>query len=617
MFTGLLPTRTGVRDNVSPAVVPEVPLLAELLRNAGFRTGAFLSSVVLRGEAGLDRGFQVYSDEFDADPTDPRFLTTAQKRGDETLAEAIAWLEAQPAEERLFLWLHLYDPHDPYDPPEPFASRYPERPYAGEVAWTDDLVGQLMAALERLGLASDSLLIATADHGEGLGDHGELLHGYFAYETTLRVPLVMRGPGIQAGRRLAGPAALVDLMPTVLQLTGVVPPAALELSGQSLATALRGGSEPATRPLYAESQVPKLRFGWSDLRVLRDGPWKFIAAPEPELYDLVSDPGETDNLASRQARRAAAMSNALTPFIDAERAAETADEEVSAELRAQLAALGYLGAVDTAVEDRGADPKEKLGEFRFANDAMRSGLELLRAGRFERSAQRFTALLERGIDSAEIRLHLGQALLGADRVVEAAEELATAAALDPQQTGAWLGLADAHSRLGEQQEALAALRAGQKAQPGEAVFWREEARLLRILGRSSKARQAIAVAIELQPTDAFLRAGMSELLWEERRPEEALDELRRAIELDGENPRYWNALGQRLGELGRFSEAEPAFRRAASLIPDNPSYAFNLALAVARQERYAEARPLFERALGLDPEAADTRAWLRRLSALE
>ncbi len=616
LLTGLLPTRTGVRDNVSPAVVPRVPLLAEVLERAGFRTAAFVSSVVLAGGSGLDRGFEVYADEFDADPTDPRFLSTAQKAGDRTLAEAVGWLEAAPKDERIFLWLHLYDPHEPYEPPEPFAGRYPDRPYAGEVAWTDEVVGRLLAALERLGLAADSLVIATADHGEGLGEHGELLHGYFAYETTLRVPLLIRGPGIPPGRRLAGPVGLVDLAPTILELVGLAPPDGAELSGRSLAAALRGGPEPAPRPLYAESLVPRLRFGWSDLRVLREGPWKFIAAPVPELYDLAADPEEADNLASRQARRAAAMGERLAPFLGAERSSEAAGEELSSELREQLAALGYLGAVETVAEDRGADPKEKIGEFRFANDAMRSGLELLRAGRFDQSATRFGALVERGIDSAEIRLHLAQSLLGLDRVPAAAEEFAAAAAADPRLSRAWLGLADAHSRLGEPEEALAALRAGRQTQPEEALFRREEARLLRLLGRPDEAHAALVAAIELEPRDPFLRAGLSELLWEAQRPEEALTELRRATELGPDNPRYWNALGQRLGELGRFAEAEAKFRRALSLAPDNPGYAFNLALAVARQERFAEARPLFERALELDPGAADARAWVEQLKTL-
>ena len=616
LMSGLLPTRTGVRANVSPAVVPDVPPLAELLGAAGFRNAAFLSSVVLKGDSGLARGFQLYDDEFDADPADPRFLTSAQKRGDETVAAAVGWLEAAAADERLFLWLHLYDPHDPYEPPEPFASRYPDRPYAGEVAWTDELVGRLLAALERLGMAAETLVVVTSDHGEGLGDHGELLHGFFAYETTLRVPLILRGPGIEPGRRLAGPAALVDLKPTILELTGLRPPAGAELSGRSLAATLGGGPEPAPAPLYAESLVPRLRFGWSDLRVLRDGPWKYIDAPEPELYDLASDPGEGDNLASRQARRAAAMRDTLAPLVAAERATETADDALSAELRDQLAALGYLGAVETAAEDRGADPKEKIGEFRFANDAMRSGLEMLRARRFDLSAQRFGALLERGIDSPEIRLNLGRSLLALDRTAEAAEQFAAAAAASPQLGRAWLGLADAHSRLGEHEEALAALSSGRRAQPDEALLWREEARLLRILGRPAEARIALTEAIERQPDDPFLHAGLSELLWDAGRPEEGLAALGRATELGPANPRYWNALGQRLGELARFAEAEPAFRRAVELAPENPAYAFNLALAVARQERYAEARPLFQRALELDPSAKDARAWLQELERL-
>ncbi len=207
IFTGRLPSETGIRDNISPAVVPGVPLLAEVLKNAGFATGAFVSSVVLDASSGLGRGFDAYGDKIGDAGEAAQFLNTLQRRGDATTDEAIAWLDkarAGSAEKRLFLWLHLYDPHDPYEPPEPWATRFRERPYDGEVAFADEQVGRLEAALTRLGIAGETALVVTADHGEGLGDHGETLHGFFVYQSTLRVPFFVRGPGVVPGTRLPG-----------------------------------------------------------------------------------------------------------------------------------------------------------------------------------------------------------------------------------------------------------------------------------------------------------------------------------------------------------------------------------------------------------------------------
>ena len=220
LFTGLLPSEHGIRDNVSPAVVPQVPLLAELFRKNGFATGAFVSSVVLESQSGLDRGFDVYADRFEGASGDAQFLNTVQKKGEDTIAEAVAWL-ARAGGRRVFLWLHLYEPHDPYEPPEPYASRYAGRPYDGEVAWTDELVGRFEDALGSLGLRDDTALVVTSDHGEGLGEHDEALHGFFVYQTTLRVPFLVRAPGIPPGRRLERTVRLVDVFPTVLELAGL------------------------------------------------------------------------------------------------------------------------------------------------------------------------------------------------------------------------------------------------------------------------------------------------------------------------------------------------------------------------------------------------------------
>jgi choline-sulfatase len=624
LFTGRLPPRTGIRDNISPAVVPDVPLLAETLAKAGFATAAFVSSVVLDASSGLDRGFSTYGATFESEGPGAQFLSTVQKKGDVTTREAIAWLEAlkrrSPAPDfRAFLWLHLYDPHDPYEPPEPYATRYRDRPYDGEVAFADELVGRLDDALSRLGMRDRSLLLVTADHGEGLGEHDESLHGFFAYQSTLRVPFLMRGPGIKPGLRLKATARLVDVYPTVLDLLGVAPAPGADLDGTSLAGPLRGQG-PATEPVvYAESLVPLLHFGWSDLRVVREGRWKYIEAPRPELYDLANDPSETTNLAAREPARAQALRGALASFLDAERKNSTAGasrSSVPPELLEKLGALGYVGgAAPAETKTPGADPKDRIQEFRIANDLIRQGLLLFHEKDYGASAERFGDVLRRGISSFEVRFYLGRSLLELGRPREATPHLAEATRLLPVQASAWTGLADARAAAGDAEGALSALRKGQAAVPADASLRLAEAHLLAALGRKAEARVAYEAALPLAPTNARVRTSLGELLRDLGETAEALRRQREAVAIDPAYASGWNSLGMTLGGNGRVSEAEQAFREAARLDPKNHRFAYNLGLILVRQGRRDEARPFFEAALALEPSFGPAREQLARIRA--
>ena len=584
IFTGRLPPETGIRDNISPAVVPGVPVLAEVLKGAGFATAAFVSSIVLDSSSGLDRGFDVYDDAIAGSGGGAEFLNTLQRRGDVTTTAAIGWLEktrqASP-QGRVFLWLHLYDPHDPYEPPEPWASRFARHLYDGEVAFADEQVGRLDAALARLGLKDETALLVTSDHGEGLGDHGETLHGFFAYQTTLRVPFLVRGPGVRAGTRLASTAALVDVFPTAIELVGL-PPVGAPLSGRSLLPELRGGAARAEVPVYAETLVPLLHFGWSDLRVLRDGRFKYIQAPRPELYDLASDPGETANLVPAQAPRAQAMRAGLGKFLDAERAAAAARAggpapAVATELLEKLGALGYVGgAVPAETATPGADPKDMVTEFRVANDLMREGLLRLHDRDYAASAARFQAVLARKVSSFEVHFYLGRALAGLSRHAEAARHFEEAARRSPGFAEAWEGLA----------------------------------RSLAAVGKRAEARAAYEKAAALRPKDAALQARLGELLRDMGAVEEAIRRQSAATELAPGVAEYWNSLGMTLGGNGRAAEAERAFREATRLDDRNARYAYNLGLILERQGRATEARPWYEKALALDGSFAPARGKL-------
>jgi arylsulfatase A-like enzyme/Flp pilus assembly protein TadD len=610
LFTGLLPASHGIRDNVSPALDAKVPLLAETLHAAGFRTAGFVSSVVLSRQSGLQRGFDTYSDAFDVDDDDARFLNTIQKRGDGPTAEAIAWLEKEaPSGARLFAWLHLYDPHDPYEPPEPYASRYADRPYDGEVAYADELVGRLDDALTRLKLRDDTLLVVTADHGEGLGEHGEEVHGYFVYETTLRVPLLVRGPGVTAGTRLPVTAHTSDLLPTVQALAGLAPPARTD--GRSLARALAGGAAPDASATYAESLTPLLHYGWSDLRALRDGRFKYILAPRPELYDLRDDPHELRNLAEADGARAQAMRAALLRRLSGEtRAAATVS--VPEDVLEKLGALGYVGGGSGAAPT-GADPKDKLEDYKAINRLVREGLTRLHDRDFAGSAERFRALQARGIDSFEAHYYLGRALVGLARWREAATQFEGALRWQPAYVAAHEALATCRERTGDTRGALAALREGQRRSPRDPRLLDAEASLQRRLGNPAEARRAYEAMLPLAPKDALVRVQLGELYRDAGDPARGAALLREAVALDPSSASYWNALGMVLGGQDALADAEKAFREAVARDPRSARYRFNLGLALERQGRRDEARAAFRDALAADPAFAPARQRLREI----
>ncbi len=620
LFTGLLPYQHGIRDNVSPGLGASVPTLAAVLQQKGFRTAAFVSSIVLSKQSGLDRGFETYSDEFEAEGDDARFLNTIQKRGDATLDEAVRWLEGVPKERRALLWLHLYDPHDPYEPPEPYASRYAGRPYDGEVAWTDELIGRLDTALERTGRRSEALLVITSDHGEGLGEHNESAHGFFVYQATLRVPLIVRGPGVKPGSRLAVTAQSVDVLPTLLEMLDVEPPAGATLAGRSLARALRGKERPLENAVYAESLLPLLHFGWSDLRTIREGRFKYVEAPRPELYDLAEDPGESHDLSASQPSSRESMRAALAQHLEAERAWQarapaTGAANVPPDLLEKLGALGYLGArAPGQGASPGADPKDKIEEFKAANRLIREGLVKLREKDYAKSAANFRELLSLRIESFEVHYYLGRALVGLKDYSSAAPHFEGALRFQPAYGAAYDALAQCHAVRGDLNAALQVLDRGRKAAPTYAPLPQREAEYRVRLGDRQGAIQAFEAALPLAPSNALLRVRLGELLRDQGDFGRAAAIMREAVALDESVASYWNSLGMVLGAAGELPEAESAFREAVSRDASHARYPYNLGLVLQRQGRSADAAPHFRKAAELDPSFTPARDRLRELA---
>ncbi|HEV7519422.1 MAG TPA: sulfatase, partial [Thermoanaerobaculia bacterium] len=349
LMTGLFPAAHGVRDNGGFKLAPERVTLAEVLKAHGWATGGFIAAYVLDHRWGIAQGFDRYFDDFDLSKFKTVSMGDIQRPGNEVVGKALEWIGSPAVRDRpFFAWVHLYDPHAPYAPPEPFASRYALHPYNGEIAWTDSLVGQLLAGLERLGVRERTVIAILGDHGESLGEHGETGHGFFLYEPTTRVPFLLAGPypGL-AGKRVRAVARHVDLMPTVLELLGITdgPP----VQGRSLVPLITGkaASAAALPQGYSEAFYARFHYGWSELRAVRTERYHFIEAPRAELYDLAADPGELHNLAATERRTVAALRQSLGEIeqqTGRAQAAPTPIEEDEETLR-KLSALGYVGTM--------------------------------------------------------------------------------------------------------------------------------------------------------------------------------------------------------------------------------------------------------------------------------
>jgi arylsulfatase A-like enzyme len=292
LFTGLYPRAHGVRNNATFRLGSDAVTLAERLRDAGFQTGAVVGSQVLHANHGLDQGF----DEYDDSIRGQEGSLFTQRNAEAVVDRGLEWLGERDKNSRWFLWLHLFDPHAEYEPPEPYRRQYAESPYDGEIAYADEQIRRMFSYLEQQGVMDRTLIVVTSDHGESLGDHGEPTHGIFVYDATARIPLLMRYPGrIPSGRAIEDIVRIIDVAPTALEILGVEP-GNLSPQGSSLIPLVEGRKSPP-RTAFIVSWAPRLLYGWSELTAIRAEGWKYIRAPRPELYALVDDPEETQDLA--------------------------------------------------------------------------------------------------------------------------------------------------------------------------------------------------------------------------------------------------------------------------------------------------------------------------------
>lgn len=624
ILTGLYPPVHGVRDNVVFPLADRHETLATILKRQGYRTGGFVSAYPVAGNFGFSQGFDEFSEEFhqSANPG----AGAAERPANETMDAALRWLE-KGGDSPFFVWLHLYDPHTPYKPPAPYDVAFKDRPYDGEIAFTDSQIGRVIDWLKASGREADTVVAMLADHGESLGEHDEDTHAILIYQATLHVPLILAGPGVPSSKVVDTKVGTVDVLPTILGLLKLEAPRGL--NGRDLGPALRG-ARLAPEALYAESMFSRLNCRWSSLRAVVEGDWKLIQGSEPELYNLADDPSELTNLVAREPERTMKMQRALRVAVRAlAPGGDTARAQaVSPEQAERLRSLGYTsgsggsGALDQpglpdprklvrsyeriqaaaaaqgpetgrAIEElltlTKTDPGNPYGHYALGNLAYRSG-------RLALADQAYAKALDLDPDRPGMRLTYGHLLRDLGRLDASEKQLRLAVeqtTADDARTRISLAetlvglrkLEEADTILNavlekwpDHVEALAAkghwlLASGR---PKEAIPflvkaaagtdpepWVEVARAYLGMGEAGQAREAAGQALRRSSSHPWALAVMGHALIMEGKKAEGLDELHKALAAQPRRPEAWLSLAAAFDAVGDRPQADRCRRQAA------------------------------------------------------
>jgi choline-sulfatase len=575
MFTGRFPPVHGVRDNGGFFLDPKEQTLAETLQESGFATAGFVAAYVLDAKWGLDQGFSTYVDDFDLSKYRAISLGAIQRPANEVVDRALDWFRGRDVtpSSRFFAWVHLYDPHTPYEAPEPYTTTFAGKPYQAEIAFTDAQVGRLIAFLEERQLLERTVVVVAGDHGESLGDHGEQAHGFFIYESVMHVPFIVRAPiAATRGRVVEDPVRLVDIMPTALELLGVTSPSAMD--GRSLVPLMAGTTKEMGLESYSEALYPLHHFGWSDLRSLREGRFKLIAAPRPELYDLADDPGETKNLYDERRalgdRMRARLDELETQWAKSDRGTPAA-VDVDPDAKARLAALGYVGSFVMNRADQGsreglADPKDKVHLFNMITHA-------------------------RDLTKQENAF---------DEIVRTLRKVLSE---DPKVIDAWFMLGNVHASRGKTQEAIGFFTRALALKPDDEMAVINMANAYRNLGRDEEALVGYQRFLQLDPRNAQVRYEAAQILIDRGDLDEGAQYLHRALELEPTMAAARNALGVVAIKRGDLAGAEREIRAAIAQKADVRLAHFNLALIAEERRQPHVAIDEYQKEMAAHPNA--------------
>jgi arylsulfatase A-like enzyme/Tfp pilus assembly protein PilF len=580
MLTGTYPMLSGMHDFSGNKLSPLQPTLASVLKQAGYQTGAVIGAAVLDSRFGLNQGFDFYYDHFEFSRLDEANLDEMERPGNVVADVALDWLEkdwlAKNSQKKFFLWMHLYDPHFPYHPPEPYSREYAAQPYDGEIAFADEQVGRLLRFLKEKGIYQNTVIVLCGDHGESLGEHGEKTHGFFIYNATMHVPLIIRLPEQlprqlpekTVARTLADPVSLVDLMPTVLEAVGLQVPS--QVQGRSLLREIRPDpSAPDAqanheRTLYGETFLPRIHFDWSELRGSENTKYHFIDAPRPELYDLTKDPGETHNLLTEKKAVAEEMRAKLVAMIRDYSAGKELAEKTGLDpaLMERLKSLGYAGfsgGGEPTVSSRDLpDPKDRIAAYELISDAIADSQH----GRYQESIEKLKSVIKSEPNSVPAHYMQGLNYYRLKMFPEAVDELQKTVQLSPDYALAFFNLGMAEAHAGQMDAAITTLQRTLQldATNFEAAYNLGVAFLQR--KQLEPAAEAFRQSITINPELARGHRALGETLLYQGKLDEAITELRRAVELAPQESIMHESLAKALTAKGLTAEADEETRRA-------------------------------------------------------
>jgi choline-sulfatase len=608
IFTGTYPFHNGVQDFTGQPLSPRFRTLAETFRSNGYSTAAIVSSFVLDRGWGLARGFDSYDDAFAGQEFLQKNISLVERPAGESVDHAIAWLNehtgsnsAQP----FFLWLHLYDPHSPYNPPEPFHTQYAGKPYDGEIAYADSQLARLFAWLKQQphDLYGGAVIVFLSDHGESLGEHGEREHGFFVYDSTVHVPLIIK-PALSTPRavlRVSDAVETIQVGPTLLDLAGITDPIQKQFQAASLLPFLTGQPHAPQRAAYSETMYPANSFGWSALRSLQTLRYHYIDAPRQELYEHPTDTAEKSNIVEKEAAVASRMREQISQLL-ATYAAPAAPSGgtatgASPEVLEKLRSLGYVAyKAPAASGSKLADPKDKLSTY---EDVLRA-TDLISAGNFPAAR----ALLAR-LEHAEPNLYLLPFLLGEAashnaQWKEAEKQFGRAAALNPGFDQARMGLARALGLQGKAAPARDLISTLLAENPGNFRAWYLLAQIEAAQRDARASRAALDKVLALQPNfaPAFRDRGLLSVA--EATYVSASEDLSRAAALGLRDPVTFNSLGICYSRMNRLDDAAENYRHAIEADPSFAQAHLNLGFVYERMNQPALAKQEYSSACRLD-----------------
>jgi arylsulfatase A-like enzyme/Flp pilus assembly protein TadD len=597
ILTGLYPFQNGVQDFTGQPLDPRFRSVAQAFKERGYATGAVVSAFVLDRSWGLARGFDFYDDAFAPEAFLNRDLGLVDRRAGESVAHAIAWLRKNPRRP-LFFWLHLYDPHSPYDPPEPYRSQYHAHPYDGEIAYADHELARLMGWLKRNQLYDRSLILFLSDHGESLGEHGEHEHGFFVYSSTVHIPLIVKPPsgsGFRRGR-VSHPVETTAVASTLLRAAGIHDTLGQQLQSPGLLDANSQTDDEA----YSETFYPFSSFGWSPLHALETSRYHYIDAPQPELYDLLVDPAEENNVASQQAATVAVLKDKLQSRLRNHPYMPSADSNsgLSPDALDKLRALGYVAyrspVSPAALASSLPDPKSKLGEFNSILEAE----DAFQKGDVEHAENLLSPVHQQDPKMYVIPFLLGEAALRNQNWQRAAEQLQRCLDLNPNFDNAMTALARALAKLGHVDDAKGWLRKATGSNPENYRAWYQLG-LLEAANDSTTAQGAYEKAVAIQPNFSPGQRELGMALFNQKNYAGAVVHLEKAHALGLEDAHLHNFLGISYSQVHQISKAVREHEHAIKLDPKLADAHLNLAYDYERLHRSSDARQEYQAACKL------------------